>query len=153
VEPTTAGSLTISLAGIAPVTISNTPASITLTVITPNTNQLVATAVPGQIYNPQTGLMEQTVHLQNVGATSTVASARVVVVGLTNFLYNAVGTNSGNPFVVYGLPLAPSETVDLILEYFVPTRLPIADPTFIAYEVPNPGLAAPTTSNSSGSKP
>jgi len=145
VETTTAGLLTVSLAGIAPVTISNTPASITLTVVTPNTNQLVATAVPGQSYNPQTGLMEQTVHLQNIGATSTVSSARVVVVGLTNFLYNAVGTNSGNPFVVYGLPLGPGETVDLILEYFVPTRLPIADPNFIAYEVPNPGLAAPTS--------
>jgi hypothetical protein len=51
-------------------------------------------------------------------------------------LYNAVGTNSGSPFVAYPNALAPAEFVDLILEYFVPTRLPVPDPTLLALEVP-----------------
>ena len=89
-----------------------------------STGSLVASNVTAMTFNPQTGLMEQTVRLVNVG-TNAVASARIIVTGLTNRLFNAVGTNDGNPFVVYGATLATNQTVDLILEYFVPTRLPI----------------------------
>ena len=75
-------------------------------------------------YDPQTGLMKQTIRLTNIG-TNAVAAARVIVSGLTNWLYNAVGTNNGLPYVVYGATLDTNQAVNLGLEYFVPTRLPI----------------------------
>jgi hypothetical protein len=90
--------------------------------------QLVADfASPIQTFNPQNGLMEQVLLLSNVG-TSSVASARVVLSGLTstNWLFNAAGTNSGNPYVVYAAPLNPNQSVGLLLQYFVPTGLPFA---------------------------
>lgn len=86
---------------------------------------LVASNVSAMTFNPQTGLMEQMTRMVNVSGTSA-PSARLVVTGLTNRLYNAVGTNDGHPFVVHGAPLAAGESVDLRLEYFVPTRLPVA---------------------------
>lgn len=86
---------------------------------------LIASNVSTMTFNPQTGLMGQVARIVNVAGTSA-PSARLVVTGLTNWLYNAVGTNDGHPFVVHGAPLAAGESVDLRLEYFVPTRLPVA---------------------------
>ena len=94
-------------------------------------------------FNPQTALMEQTVRLVNV-STNPVASARVAVSGLTNRLFNAVGTNNGAPFVVHRAALAPGASVDLLLNYLVPNRLPIqvTDSQLHAYEISafNPDL-------------
>jgi uncharacterized repeat protein (TIGR01451 family) len=105
--------------------------------------QLIASNSSPQSYNPQTGLMEQTVTLSNVG-TNPAQSARVIVQGLTNRLFNAVGTNDGNPFVLYASSLAAGASVDLVMEYFVPTRVPFPDPALLAVEVPAVNL---TTSN------
>lgn len=128
VQPTNAGSLTLT-AAVASASITesnptNDTATAGFTVEELLGGNLIATNAASMVYNPQTGLMEQTVRLANVG-TNTVASARVIVSGLTNRLYNAVGTNGGNPFVVYGASLDPGQGVDLVMEYFVPTRLPI----------------------------
>ena len=86
--------------------------------------------------------MTQTIGLTNVGTTE-ISSARVFVAGLTNQLFNTVGTNNGNPFVVYGGTLMPNQSGNLLLEYFIPTRLPVANPALSAAEVPRVNLIAP----------
>lgn len=105
---------------------------------------LVASVVSPQTYNPQTGLMEQTVRLENAG-TNSVAAARVFVGGLTNVLFNAVGTNAGNPFVVVAGPIASGGFVDLVLEIFLPTRTPVANPVLGAAAITATTNAPPTT--------
>jgi uncharacterized repeat protein (TIGR01451 family) len=106
---------------------------------------LVASNVSPMTFNPQTGLLEQTVRLLNVG-TNPAPSARIIVSGLTNRLFNAVGTNDGNPFVVHGTTLETNESVDLLFEYFVPTRLPVPvdDAQLHAFAVPAFDLTPPT---------
>jgi hypothetical protein len=128
VQPTNAGTVnltsSVSSTNITDSNPTNNTASASLTVEPLVLGQLLATNASAMVYNPQTGLMEQTVHLSNLGSNA-VASARVIVSGLTNRLFNAVGTNNGAPYVVYGAALDPGQGVDLLLEYFVPTRLPI----------------------------
>lgn len=107
-------------------------ASIVVDALVPG--ELTAANVSSMVYDPQTGLMKQTVRVTNVG-TNTCGAARLIVSGLTNRLYNAVGTNGGNPYVIYAGQLLPGGSVDLVLEYFVPTRLPIdvPDSAYAAY--------------------
>ncbi|HTY87786.1 MAG TPA: DUF11 domain-containing protein [Candidatus Acidoferrum sp.] len=128
IVPTNAGTLTLS-AGVSTNTVLDTntvndTAAVDVTVGTFAYGQLIATNVSAMVFNPQTGLMNQTVRLTNIGSNN-VAAARVIVAGLTNRLYNAVGTNSGNPYVVYNAELDTNQFVDLVLEYFVSTRLPV----------------------------
>lgn len=137
-QPTNAGvwGLTSSVFA-ANITDSNPTNSITTTSIAVGAllaGELVAANLNSMVYDPQTGLMKQTVRVTNVG-TNTYGAARLVVSGLTNRLYNAVGTNGGNPYVVYAGQLAPAQNVDLVLEYFIPTRLPInvPDSAYAAY--------------------
>jgi uncharacterized repeat protein (TIGR01451 family) len=110
--------------------------------------QITATNVSAMTFDPQTGLMNQTVRLSNI-STSSVASVRLTVSGLTNWLYNAVGTNHGNPFVVYANTFDPGQTTDLVLEYFVPTRVPIdiADTNYTALGTPAFIVTAPGGTN------
>jgi len=79
--------------------------------------------------------MEQLMSLSNTGETA-VASARVMVQGLTNRLFNAAGTNNGLPFVVYATNLAAGANVDMLLEYFVTNRVAVSNPSLRALEVP-----------------
>jgi uncharacterized repeat protein (TIGR01451 family) len=130
VQATNAGSLnfstSVSALGVLDTNLANNTASTNI-VISGFSGQLIATNASAMVYNPQTGFMEQTINLANIG-TNSVASARVIVSGLTNRLYNSVGTNNGNPFVVYGSTLDINQSVNLVLEYFIPTRLPITVP-------------------------
>jgi len=128
VQPTNVGLATV----FASITPTNAPDTNTVN-NTASNNILVGPLISGWVvssnvsaiaFNPQTGLMEQMVRLVNVSGTSA-PSARIIVTGLTNWLYSAVGTNDGNPFVVHGTTLAAGESVDLRLEYFVPTRVPV----------------------------
>ncbi len=147
IQPTNAGMLTlpasVSATGSLNTNAANDSASATVDVEAPILGQLTASITSTQRFNPQTGLLEQTLRITNVG-TAAVASARVVLTGLTNWLFNAVGTNNGNPFVVYGNALDTNQSVDLVLEYFIPTRLPVPDPMLSAYGVPRADLTAPT---------
>ena len=140
-QPTNAGPLVLAAAvtatNTAEVNATNNIAITNLTVEPLVTSNLVAANLTNMTFNPQTGLMEQVVRLSNVGATP-VASARVLIKGLTNRLYNAVGTNSGNPYVVYGAALNPGGSVDLKMEYFYPLRIP--------FDVPNSNYIAAETS-------
>ena len=147
VQPTNAGIATllasVSAANVIDPNRTNNFASTNLTLSPLISGSLVVTNVSLMHFNPQTALLEQTVRLVNVGP-NTVASARVVVSGLTNRLFNAVGTNNGQPFVVYGAALAADQSVDLMLNYLIPTRLPIvvADSQLQAFEMSafNPAL-------------
>jgi uncharacterized repeat protein (TIGR01451 family) len=146
-QPTNAGPLTLAASvtatNSAEVNASNNIVSTNLTVEPLVTSNLVAVNFTDMVYNPQTGLMEQVVRLSNVGS-NVVASARVMIAGLTNRLYNAVGTNSGRPFVVYGAALNPGANVDLKMEYFYPLRVPFSTPNsnYIAAETSAVNLSA-----------
>lgn len=109
---------------------------------------LIATNLSLMGLDPQIGLMTNTIRLSNIG-TDAVAAARVIVSGLTNRLYNAVGTNNGNPYVVYNNTLDTNQSVDLVMEYDVPTRLPItiSNSQYTAVGVPAVDYSAPTGTN------
>lgn len=148
VQPTNTGALTNIVlpftAGAFARNATNVSATNDITILPFDTNQLVAVNSSAMTYDPQNGLLEQTIQLSNIG-TNQVAAARVIVSGLTNVLYNAVGTNSGNPFVQYGNSLAPGQNVLLLMQYFVPTRLPItvANSQYAAVPVTLPNLTPP----------
>ena len=108
--------------------------TLVIVVGTPLATQLTATNLSAQLFNPQTGLMEQVVRVTNIG-TNAAPDVRLVVSGLTNWLVNAVGTNGTSPFVTLGTALGPQESIDLVLELYVPQRQPVA----------NPGLSALAT--------
>ena len=140
-QPTNAGNWALTsavqTASIADTNAANDTAITNLLVNALVTGELVASNVSNMFYDAQTGLMKQTVRITNIG-TNDYGSARLIVSGLTNQLYNAVGTNAGNPYVVYAAPLSSGQSADLVLEYFVPTRLPI--------DVPNSAYSAYGTS-------
>jgi len=148
VQPSNAGLATIfaaiSAANVLDTNTVNNTASTNFIVGSLLAGSLVASNVSTMVFNPQTGLMEQTVRLVNVG-TNSAPSARIIVGGLTNRLFNAVGTNDGRPFVVYGATLETNQSVDLLFEYFVPTRLPIvvSNSQFLPFATPAPNLAPP----------
>ena len=127
IQPTNTGVLTFS-AFIDAVGLfdTNNPGFSAVTNLTVNgfSGTLIATNVGAMQFDPQTGLMDQTIRLVNIGGTS-VGSARVIVSGLSKPLFNAVGTNNGKPFVVYGNTLNAGANVDLVLEFFIPTHTPI----------------------------
>jgi uncharacterized repeat protein (TIGR01451 family) len=141
VQPTNTGALTnivlpFTAGAVAdhadPVTVTND-----ITIVPFDTSELVAANASAMTYDPQNGLLEQTIQLSNVSANP-VASARVIVSGLTNVLFNAVGTNNGNPFVQYSTNLNSGQSVNLLLQYFIPTRraITIANSQYAAVPVP-----------------
>jgi len=150
IQPTNAGDVTlvaeVNADGVYDTNSANNIATNVFNVGSYGQTPLAAFVSSTQQYNPQTGLMEQSITLTNLG-TNTAVSARVFVQGLTNRLYNAVGTNNGNPFVVYATNLDAGDSVDMLLEYFVPTRLPVPDPTLVAAEVSAPGWTVPSGTN------
>jgi uncharacterized repeat protein (TIGR01451 family) len=129
VEPTNAGVLSFSASvgssGVTDPNTTNNFASTNIAVTNYLSGPLGITTNSSQVYNPQNGLVEQFITVTNSGGGA-IASARVVVTGLTNQLVNAVGTNSGNPFVYYSAALAANQTMSLLLQYYVPTRSPFA---------------------------
>lgn len=142
VQPTNSGPFALGANIVAsPVldtNLVNNVASITNFNVSPTLpGELQVSLVSTQRFNPQTGLMEQTIRLSNTGLAE-VVSARVLVAGLTNWLFNASGTNGSAPFVVYGGPLAIGESVTMLLKFFVPTRQAVTNFTLLAVEVPLP---------------
>jgi uncharacterized repeat protein (TIGR01451 family) len=141
VQPTNAGNsallATVSAPNVIDANLTNNLAIAVLNVLPLVTGSLVVSNGSSAMrFNPQTALMEQTVRLVNVGTTN-VAAARIIVSGLTNGLFNAVGTNDGHPFVVHGADLSPNQGVDLLLNYLVPTRqsFVVADSQLRAFEL------------------
>ncbi len=93
--------------------------------------------------NPQTGLFEQTVRLNN-SRPSTITAARLLIQNLPSDVrvYNAGGTN-GSPFVLHNHPIAPGESVDLLIEYYRANRQAIPQPVLVAEDA-TPVTGTPT---------
>jgi hypothetical protein len=119
-----------------------------LTVLPIQTGVLTAVTNSGQSIDFQNGLEEQSILLSNISATN-VAAARVNVSGLNKQLYNAVGTNSGNPYVTFAAPLATGQSVSLLLQYNPRGTFPFTNGQLQAYPVPLPNLTPPVTTSTS----
>ena len=114
---------------------------------------LLAVTNSAQFTNRQNGLIEQKILVSNVG-TAAVDSVRVILTGLTNvplagftnYLFNATGTNGGNPFVTYAATLNTNESVELLLQFSARTRstFPFANSQLHAFGVSPPDLTPPT---------
>ncbi len=99
------------------------------------------------VFNPQTGLYEESVTVTNIGS-NTVAGVRLYVAGLRSgvTLYNATGTTNGTPYVEYDAALDPSNTVTFALEFYDVNRQPFSSTlTAVAILPPNNST---TSSNS-----
>ncbi len=147
VQPTNAGTKTfvsvVNSTSVTDTNLANNSASINVVVsnFLSNPGQLTAIIVSTQKFNPQNSLMEQLIVVSNAGPS--VPAARVIVSGLTNSLYNAVGTNNGSPFVVYDASLDSIQSAYLLLQYFVPSHRTSPDPQLTAVGVTLPDLSPP----------
>jgi len=156
IQPTNAGVLTlfasIGSTNVLDPNLTNNSASTNITVTNYLSGQLIAFTNSPQSTNFLNGLLEQTITVSNAGS-STVFAARVIVTGLTNRLFNAVGTNDGNPFVVYdtppGTPLASGQSMDLLLQYFPRKSFPFANSQLQAFAVPVPNWTPPPATTTS----
>ncbi len=123
------------------------PFDITITgtgtaVVVVSTN-LTVTAFSPITMNPQTGLFEQTVRLNN-GGLSTITAARLLIQNLPSDVrvYNASGTNV-SPYVLHNHPIAAGASVDLLIEYYRANRQAIPQPVFVAEDA-TPVTGTPT---------
>jgi uncharacterized repeat protein (TIGR01451 family) len=85
------------------------------------------------VFNPQTGLFQQTVQFNNLSGV-TAAAVRVAVPNLPSsiVLYNATGSTSGVPYVEYDQPVSGGGNVVFLLEYYERTRQPFVSTNFVA---------------------
>jgi uncharacterized repeat protein (TIGR01451 family) len=141
---------TVGSVSITDTNLTNNFAITNITVLDPLPGLFIAVTNSAQAINLQNGLEEQSVLLFNLGAT-TVPAARVVVSGLPKQLYNAVGTNSGNPFVTLAAPLSPGQSVNLLLQYNPRGSFPFTNNELQAYGVPFPNLTPPIVTATSAS--
>jgi len=153
IQPTNVGTLNFSASvgapGIIDPNLTNDTASNSIAITNYLVGTLTASVTSTQIYNPQNGLVEQSITVSNAGLTS-VPAARVVVTGLAGQeLFNNVGTNSGNPFVVFAPGLVAGQTVKLLLQFFAANYFTLANPQLQAFAVPVPNLSPPPVSSAS----
>ena len=89
------------------------------------------------IFNPQTGLYEETVIVTNNG-NGTIAGFWLYVTVLTPNvqLWNATGTNGGVRYVQYSSPLDPSNHVSVVLEFYDPLRVPFTNTLQVVPVIP-----------------
>ena len=115
----------------------------------PSTALVVVTNSPQKL-NPQNGLLEQSILVTNAGPGSA-SAVRVVVSGLTNRLFNATGTNNGNPFVTSPAALAVNQKVSLLLQYYSVSRSVFAfsNSQLQAEAVVMPALTPPAAASTS----
>jgi uncharacterized repeat protein (TIGR01451 family) len=143
VTPTIAGILTnvvkvtSATTNLAPGTILN--ASVTNVATAPVVTTLTNLTVlpPGKIvFNPQTGLYQQSVACTNLTG-GPVTAVRLTVRGLPSsvVLYNAAGSTNGSPYVEYDQTLAAGGGVVFLLEYYDATRQPFVSTNFVATAV------------------
>ena len=147
IEPTSSGTLpTHASVGsflVTNISYLNTQAQTNFTVLAFVSGVLEAFTNYGQVVDPQTGLEEQTILVTNLTSTN-VPSARVFVIGLNNQLYNAAGTNNGNPFVYYPGPIPPGQTVQLLLQFNPRGAFVLTNGQLEAYPSPLPDLSPPS---------
>ena len=146
VQPTNAGILNFSAAvggvGVLDANLTNNYTATNLLVTNYFAGTLVAVTNSGQTVNPQNGLTEQSVWITNPGPAA-VSAVRLVVTGITNQLFNAVGTNNGNPFVYFSAPLAAGQSAGLLLQYLPRIIFPFTNGQLHAFPVPLPNWTPP----------
>lgn len=152
IQPTNAGNLALSAsigsASVLDTNLANNSAGINISVLGYLPGQLELVTNSSQNPDVVSGLMEQSILLSNPG-TNDVPAARIVVTGLTNRLFNAVGTNNGNPFVYYSAPLAAGQSANLLLQYYPSTFFPFTNGQLHAFAVPVPDWTPPTITTTS----
>lgn len=152
VQTTNAGVLPFSASvgspGLLDTNSANNSAGTNVTVINYLTGTLVAFTNSPQTLNFANGTIQQSILVSNAGPTS-VPAARVVVTGLANQLFNAVGTNNGNPFVYYSTNLLVGQSVRLWLQYFPDENFPFNNSQLHAFAVPVPNWTAPPATGTS----
>jgi hypothetical protein len=147
IQPTAATNIVLRSnfrsSGNADTNAANNTASAAINVQRPGTDQFfVDIASTPQQFNPQNAFMEQRIFVRNDG-TNDAPSARVMFSNITYRVANAVGTNNGLPFVVHPATIQPGQSVEMLIEYFIPSREPRIDPKLIAYSI---GDVTPTAS-------
>jgi uncharacterized repeat protein (TIGR01451 family) len=100
------------------------------------------------VFNPQTGLYEETVSVTNNGNV-TILGFRLNVSGLPSgvTLWNANDTNNGVPFINYNFPVDPSNAVSVVLEFYDAKR--VAFTNTLSAEVILPSDPSTTRTNNS----
>jgi uncharacterized repeat protein (TIGR01451 family) len=90
------------------------------------TNRVAIIGMTPQKLNFQNGLMEQLVTVTNT-STITIPSVRLVVTNLQspNRLFNVAGTNNSNPFLMILGPLGPTNSMQVLVQFVAPSRVPI----------------------------
>lgn len=126
VRPTIAGSFSLSATvsgSVNDTNAANNSVTNSIDVVSFLPADLTVTVLSQKI-NRQTGLLEMLVQVLNNAATN-VPAIRVLATNLPSntWLYNAVGTNSGVPFVSYNSPVFANSSVNLTLEFY---RIPRA---------------------------
>jgi len=139
IQPTNVATVTFAASVGAPdlvdPNLTNDVASTNINIIGPLPGTFVAVTNSSQVINQHNGLIEQAVRLMNVGVTDAPA-VRVVVAGLTNQLFNAVGTNGNKPFVYLSAPLKVGQGVTMILQYNPRSPFRFTNSELSAYAVP-----------------
>ncbi len=110
----------------------------------PATTNLVIEA-GAVVFDPQTGLYEQQVQVQNPTA-QLVPGLWLLVSGLPSnvVLYNAEGATNGVPYVAYGQPLAAGASLVLNLEYFNSTRQAFVSTNFSVVPIGTSTIGTPS---------
>jgi len=144
-QPTNSGAYPLNFSAGAPGLLdpytNNNTVITNLTVTSYPATLLVAVTNSGQVLDRQNGLLEQSIGVTNAGPGNAPA-VRVIVTGLTHWLFNATGTNNGNPYVVCPAPLNTNQGVSLLLQYYVTNRSSFAfsNGQLQAYAVARPNL-------------
>ena len=151
IQPTNAGALnffaSVGAPGVIDTNLINNSASNSIVVTNYLSGQLTVVTNSIQKPNGQNGLLEQSILVSNTGMID-VPAVRIVVPGLlTNQLFNASGTNNGNPFVVYASALGTNQSVNLLLQYFPRNVFPITNGQLQAFAVPVPDLTPPAATS------
>jgi uncharacterized repeat protein (TIGR01451 family) len=139
VQPLLAGAVTntatVSIvpneSGVTDTNLANNSAGVVTTVTSVGLTNILIQAGP-IVFNPQTGLFQQTFQVTNISG-GTASAVRVAVPDLPSnvVLYNATGSTNGVPYVEYDQPLPNGSNVTFLLEYYESSREPFVSTNFV----------------------
>jgi uncharacterized repeat protein (TIGR01451 family) len=137
-------SITPTTPPVTDTNLANNTASVIVTVTELTLTNITIQAGP-ITFNPQTGLYQQTVQVNNLGAVAATA-VRVSVLGMPAnvALYNATGMTDGTPYVEYDQPVAAVGNVVFLLEYYEASRAAFTSTNFTATVVAAVTVPAPS---------
>jgi len=146
IQPTNVETATLSASVGAPsiqeTTTTNNFASTNVIVTNYLPGVLVAFTNTASTVNLQNGSREQSIVVSNAG-TVDVPAVRVVVTGLTNQLFNAVGTNNDSPFIYLSTNLLAGQSSALRLQFMPRNGFPFTNGQLHAFAVPMPNWTPP----------